>query len=154
MSDLGFKIKYIWNSITAREVSSPKRRRVRLSQGHMPLDFAVGPRFFKLGAQNCMYTNQKSCFWPPFLSKDLFGPLACKLSVRPCVTVQQRSWQCVRDTVTLVPWKYLVTVFIQIWKKIYMLHMFPHISTKTTPISIEWQRMSWWDGIRSQITKL
>ena len=28
--------------------------------GHMPLDFAVGPRFFSLGAQNLLKNNQKS----------------------------------------------------------------------------------------------
>ena len=30
--------------------------------GHMPLDFAVGPRLFSVGAQNSMKDNQKSCF--------------------------------------------------------------------------------------------
>ena len=32
------------------------------AQGHMPLDFSVGPRFFQQGAQNSIYIIQKSCF--------------------------------------------------------------------------------------------
>ena len=32
------------------------------AQGHMPLDFAVGPYILRLGARNSIYDNQKSCF--------------------------------------------------------------------------------------------
>ena len=51
--------------------------------------FCCGPLDFSdYGAQNSMYINQKSCFWPLFLIKRLFGPLSQNLSVRP--------WVCVR----------------------------------------------------------
>ena len=94
--ELEWKCHSLCNTVTGLEKITQKQlslNRVQLSQGPRgiyALDFALGPKLFRLEARNSMCSNQKkSCFWPLIFIKRPFWAPSLK-----CQTLSIVGWFC------------------------------------------------------------